>query len=362
MNEGMAVSALDSISETCRFQASWYRYLGSAFYGYLMERCALACAQPSPIRDLFSSIEDDSRRGGYPVQLLAAVHKLVLQGKAPQLARFYPSVGGAVDFSPAWEAFSQTAGDHLEALSKLILEPVQVNDVDRSAGLLGGFAFIARQTGLPLRLLEIGASGGLNLHWDRYHYRWRRGSWGDAASTVRFKDIFRDVSPPMPTGIQVVERLGCDSNPVDIATDDGKLTLLGYIFPDETDRMERTKAAIAIARKAFCKIEKAGAADWLERQLQYPVKDATTVIFHSMVWQYMSESEQLHAARIIQAAGARATVKAPVAWLKIEAGQNRPFSDGYEVRLQIYPGHSEQLIAMFHQAWHVPSAEWMLKA
>ncbi len=67
--------------------------------------------------------------------------------------------------------------------------PPQTNEVRRSALLLPGFIEIARKTGLPLRLLEIGASAGLNQVWDeyRYTYRGRQGddTWGksDAEST-----------------------------------------------------------------------------------------------------------------------------------------------------------------------------------
>lgn len=358
--EGMSTVELNPMVETCRFQAGWYRYFGSAFYGFLMERCAVACEQHGPIRELFASIQDYSRRGGYPVQLLAGVHRLVLQGKAAELARFYPSAGGAVDFAPAWTAFEETVRRNLEWLSQFVLQPVQINDVDRSAGLLGGFGLIAQQTGLPLRLLEIGASGGLNLYWDRYGYQWKGASWGDHGSGVQFKDVFRNGSPALPSSIAVMERLGCDSNPVDVAGEEGKLALLAYMFPDEKDRMERTRAAMATALQEPCKIQKAQAADWLDQQLKSPVENAATVIFHSMVWQYMTEREQHRATKLIHTAGARATLKAPLAWLKMESGQNRPFTDGYEVRLQIYPGFREQLIAMFHQAWHVPAVEWMV--
>jgi hypothetical protein len=175
-----------SISSTCRFLASYYRYFGSALYGFLMDRCAVACEQAGPVQDLFQSCKNHAQPGALAVQTLACVHKLVLDGRAPELARFYPSVGGTVDFIPAWLAFNDTLRENLAELSKLITRPVQINDIDRCAGLLGGFALVARQGRMPLRLLEIGTSGSLNLRWDRYHYQWRGGSWGDLESPVRF--------------------------------------------------------------------------------------------------------------------------------------------------------------------------------
>ena len=47
-------------------------------------------------------------------------------------------------------------------------------------------ADLARQTARPLRLLEIGASAGLNLRWDRYCYSAPNASSGDRRSPVRF--------------------------------------------------------------------------------------------------------------------------------------------------------------------------------
>jgi hypothetical protein len=55
----------------------------------------------------------------------------------------------------------------------------QTNEVRRSAVLLPGFLTIAAETGLPLRILELGASAGLNQLWDRRHYRLGEiGEWG----------------------------------------------------------------------------------------------------------------------------------------------------------------------------------------
>ena len=65
--------------------------------------------------------------------------------------------------------------DALEVLAgeirPLIALPCQTNEVGRAAALLFGFLPVARATGLPFRLVELGASGGLNLRWDRFFYR-----------------------------------------------------------------------------------------------------------------------------------------------------------------------------------------------
>jgi hypothetical protein len=295
-----------------------------------------------------------------PVRMMASVHRLVLEGNAPELAKFYPSAGGTVDLDLAWTAFSQAIQQNLDRLSQYIAVAVQMNDIERSAGLLGGFGLIAEKTKLPLRLLEIGASAGLNLRWDHYHYQWRGGSWGAPNSLVRFKNIFAGNSPTLPSTIAVVERIGCDLNPIDVEDPAGRLTLLSYVFPDETDRIRDLRAAIDIARKVPCDVQKANAADWLASRLERPAVTVGTVVFHSIMWQYMSAFEQQRVARIIEEAGSRASADAPLAWLRMEPGHDRPLTQGYEVTLRIYPGFHERVIAIFQHACHVPSVEWLL--
>jgi hypothetical protein len=308
------------------------------------------------------STGDDGRFGSFLVQMLAGVHRLVIQGKAPELARIYPSAGGVVDLGRVWEAFSQTVSVNLPELSAITTRPVQINDIDRSVGFLGGFAVVAQQTGMPLRLLEIGASGGLNLRVDRYFYEWRGGNgWGDSKSAVRFSNIFRERYPAIPQNIEIASRRGCDLNPIDPATSEGELTLLSYVYPDETDRFQNLRAANAIARESPCAIDKARCADWLRAQLSTPVPGLVTLVFQSMVSPYLSESEQKRIAEIIDASGTHASRNAPLAWLRMEHGENQSVKDGYEMRLRIYPAFGEQLIARFHHACHVPSVEWLLQ-
>lgn len=49
---------------------------------------------------------------------MGAVHRLVLEGRAPPLAAFRPSVGGTVDLNQLWEVFSGVIGEQTGTLSR----------------------------------------------------------------------------------------------------------------------------------------------------------------------------------------------------------------------------------------------------
>src|SRR5436189_63817 len=76
----------------------------------------------------------------------------------------------AGDAARAWEALSELARDRPDELRERLLAPIQTNEVARCGPLAAGFLFVARETELPLRLLEVGASAGLNLRFDLYRY------------------------------------------------------------------------------------------------------------------------------------------------------------------------------------------------
>jgi len=342
-----------SIPDQCRRQAGWCVSLGSPLYGDLLARCADAYEKGGALRTLLQPHENDSESSALPLRLMGSVHRLVLEAKANELARFYPSVGGNVDFGGAWIAFASTVEQHASSLRQLINNPVQTNDVGRSGSLLGGFGVIAERTRLPLRLLEIGASAGLNLCWDQYRYDWPTGGWGNVSSAVRLEGVFVGEVPFIPPAIKVIERAACDLSPIEIRNDTGKLTLLSYIWPDQQDRINRLKAAISMAGAVPYVVEKAHGGDWLPKRLEKFFDRATTVVFHSLVWQYISESERESIARTIEEAGARASAHAPLAWLRLEPNNKR-----FEIRLRLYPGFEEHLLATTGP--HAPSVRWSL--
>jgi len=351
----MAEDAL-TVPQQFRAQADWSRRLGSPLYAHLLSHAAEDYEAGGPVRELLEPHAHNRHGMAFPLQLMAAVHRLVLEGHAPELAHFYPSAGGSLEIDASWEPFRRTLTEEMEALRVLVNRPVQTNDPGRSGSLLGGFLLIAMLTGLPLRLLEIGSSAGLNLCWDRFRYEWPGGGWGDPASPLRLEGVFVDGAPPQ-AGVTVVERSGCEPDPVDVHSSEGRLTLLACTWPDQLERIRRLEAAIEIARSVSYKVDPASAGDWLESRLARPVAGVATVVFHSVVWPYLAESERARVTGIIEDAGRAVTPGAPLAWLRMEP-RMEPGKTEPEVRLRIYPGFDERVIAT--TTFHSPAVRWMM--
>jgi hypothetical protein len=310
-----------------RFQAHACRELGSFFYGSLLESAASDLEVGGVVARVLTGFEGESGWSALALRLMGAVHRLVLTGRVPELAAHFPSVGGDGDADAAWPFFHRALSEHLDEVRSLVARPCQTNEVGRCAALLGGFLEVAVRTSLPLRILELGASAGLNLRWDHYRYEAGDQAWGDPASRVRFTSSF-EVPPRLARGARVEERRGCDLNPIDPATDEGSLTLRSFIWADQLERFQLLEAAIDVARRVPAVVDRADAADFLEHQLAEPRRDVATVVFHSVFIQYLDEHARARLTTTIEAAQERATAGAPVAYLRMEPG-----AESFEVRL-----------------------------
>jgi hypothetical protein len=287
--------------------------------------------------------EDDPGSSVLALRLMGAVHRLVLRGDAPELASHYPSAGGRP--GDAWPAFAAVLRDHREELRRLVENPVQTNEPGRCVALLGGFLEVARTTRLPLRLLEVGASAGLNLRFDRYRYELGGETWGPPDSPARIRSRLSGTErPPLDTPLQVASRAGCDARPVDPRSEDGRLTLTSYVWPDQVERLERLRAALAVAARVDAAVERAGAADWIEARLAEPASGVAIVAFHSIVMQYLPAEERDRFEEAVR------TASPPVAWLRME-----PAGEMAEVRLTLRG--VDRLLA--RAGYHGTPIEWL---
>jgi hypothetical protein len=273
------------------------------------------------------------------LRLLGAVHRIVLEGRAPALAASYPSVGGTPR-ADASDAFIATVDEHREEIEERMRDGVQTNEVGRSAVLAGGYATIARRTGLPLRCLEVGTSAGLNLRWDHYWYDTGRATLGDPASSVRFEGVWDGEAPDLSVELEVVERAGCDRSPIDPTSEDGRLRLLSYVWPDQVERIHRLEAAIEVARAVTARVEQASADAWVRQQLAEPRSGTATVVTHSIVLQYLGTDVRRAMRDALRAAGEAATAAAPLFWLRME-----PAGDLADLRLTSWPSGTEEVLA-----------------
>ena len=325
------------VLEAIRSQARACASLGSPLYGRLLESLAADHEAGGVVRDLLRGRSDRPVHDAIVLRLLGAVHRLALDGGAPDVAATFPSCGGDASLDPG-PPFLAALHAHGDAIESGLGRTVQTNEVGRAAALVGGFVEVARRSGLPLRQREVGASSGLLLNWDRYRYETGTDSWGPSDSPLVLQGLWRR-PPRLDAPATVADRRGCDIAPIDPISDDGRLTLLSFVWPDQLHRFERLRAALDVAASHPPVVERADAGDWMERELAVPSPGLATVVHHSIVLQYLPSAsfDRLRAA--LAAAGAQATPDAPLAWLRMEPAGGRA-----DIRLTWWPGGEEQIL------------------
>jgi hypothetical protein len=242
--------------------------------------------------------------------------------------------------------------EQMPVLRELVFRPVQTNEIGRCGPMLGGFLLIAHRTRLPLRLLEIGASAGLNLQWDQYRYTWPGGAWGNPLSPIVLHDVFTSDAVPPLGDVKVAERRGCDPDPLDPSLPECRLTLRSFVWADQLERLRNLEQAMEVAGRSQLCVERSGAVEWLKSRLAEPAGGVATVLFHSIVWQYISRQERTDLLDLIRQTGSRATADSPFAWLRMEPGEKSA-----EVKLAIFPGFEDRIIAT--AGYHRPNTLWL---
>ncbi len=264
-------SGHDDLPLRLREQAEFCAGSGAPLYAHLLQAMADDAEAGGPTARLLAG---PWRRGSVvQLRLLAAVHRRVLAGGLEDLAPFYRSAGGQRPPEGVWPVFREVL-DGLSAVLRAELEvPPQTNEPGRALPLAHGLAVAVDRFGTrPVRLLEIGASAGLNLLVDRLPW-----------------------SGPALGAAQIVERRGCDLAPIDPLTPAGRLRLESYVWPDNVERFSRLVQALdaALAGRPRRGAGRPGPGRRLAHRPAWPGRGrrrVLTVVWHSVMWQYLDET------------------------------------------------------------------------
>ena len=279
------------------------------------------------------------------------MHYLVLSGAAPDA------------LSGEWEDFSAALATHVDALRRRVREQaVQTNEVQRCVALLPALLAVASESGVPLELLELGPSAGLNLLVDRYRYRYANGAWGSEDAALELVASERDGKVPaslLRRPLEIRRRRGIDLAPVDATTREGYLLLRSFLWPGLDDRVRRLDAAVATLRAGVDRPELI-AGDYVELLpglLARRPEDATTVVFQTASTGYLPADA---AARLRAGLDAAGRDGRPLAWISTRRRDEHDDADDahelrlehWELELRVWPGPARVAATLdFHGNW-----------
>jgi hypothetical protein len=193
----------------------------------------------------------------------------------------------------------------------------QTNDVRRSAALAIGLHHLQTRVGKPLLLVELGASAGLLLLFDRYRIKIGRrtvGPQGSLVDVVVDADESAEALAPlrMPS---VAGRLGVDLAPIDLRDDGQARWLEAFAWPEAHGDRDRLRAARAIAQRHPPRVLQGDAVTILASLLDSIDEECVPVVFHSTLFTYLDAVQRQSIAQCMEAVGSRRDV----CWLPLEA-------------------------------------------
>jgi hypothetical protein len=291
------------------------------------------CAQLADSPDVADIIEAPPRWDA-PLRLMSGLHYLVLAGEA------------------TWDDVPRALREHRDVLRRFVAEQaVQTNEVQRCWMLLPCFLEVARRyDATAIDVVELGTSAGLNLGWDRFHYRYGAGEWGPADAPL---ELTGEERRPVPDELfrlspAVRDRVGVDLNPLDVTTDRDARLLKSFVWLDQTDRLARLDRAIAVARANPPTLIRGDIAEVLPELLDTGRDDTLMIVWQTAVLGYLPPDRR----RAVFDALAAAGESRPLAFVGTTTA-----NDGshlyYGLTIQTWPGGEREQLAYadFHGAW-----------
>jgi hypothetical protein len=346
-------------AEMFRWQSQACASLGSALYEALLARAADDIRAGGPCADAVAGHENAPGPYAVALRLAGGVHALVLTGRAPALAGYYPSAGGVFEadrpeaVEACWQAFRAAVAAELPWVRDWMTRPPQTNEVGRSNLLITGLLHATRTSPLPVRLFELGSSAGLNLRPELFRYASEPDGddadgfgWGPVDSPVLLADAWKGAPPgwlveaaAQRPEIAVVERHGCDLTPIDPLSESGSLALRAYVWPDQASRHTRLAGALRLAADLPVAVEAVGAADFLAGVAPKP--GTLTVVWHSIMRQYVPAEEWARVDAELERLAAASTSEAPFAYIAFEPER---VGERFPSRLAVRLGRDDRVV------------------
>jgi hypothetical protein len=238
---------------------------------------------------------------------MAAIHRLAIDRMAPEVAVHVPTLGGSVPSDVGRERFLEAVESaalrNPSVVSQYLARVPQTNEASRAAVLRCALSRLDPE--VPVRLFEFGCSAGLNLR-------------ADLLPGIADLEV-----GPLPV---IAERIGCDLDPVDANTPDGRALLSSYVWVDDVDRWANLQHALKIASEMPVTVKKQEARDFVLHI--EPKPGFATVIWHSAMWIYLDDTKRREVTDAIEHVAALATPESPVihiSWEWHELQDQGPF-------------------------------------
>lgn len=332
--------------------------LGSPLTAGLVEQLAQDYQAQGPVYTLLKDWPGAPMADALALRVCGALHGAALTKRDETLTELYQTAAeGKLEMPRFWQATLRFLNRDRAWVRDYLQFAPQTNEARRSILLLTGFLYLADQFDMDMHMLELGASAGLNMNWDMFHYDLETWKWGPP-SPVTLSTRWTGPPPPVSAPLRIASRAGCDLNPLNLDDTAERTRLRSYCWRDVPGRMARLDGAIQIARKAGTKPDKAGAADWLAHKLANRPERGLTIVYHSIFLQYPPKEERTRIYNLMKTFGQAATPNAPLAWVRFEPGAL--LGGGLDVLepvldIQSWPGGNSRTLA--RSDGHVTYAE-----
>lgn len=237
--------------------------------------------------EILSLLIDSAQPVSIANLFFGAVHYLLLGGAEHPLRHFYPSLIGAPRPSDeAFPDFKDFCMQYAEDIRHLVkTRSVQTNEVGRCTGLFPAFSYVHEKAGhKPLSLIEVGASAGLHLLWDRYSYNYGGRQVGGESEVLLACECVGLYPPLENTFPPISGRIGVDLNPIDVGDREATLWLRALIWPEHQDRAMTLEKALDVARSTPHRMVAGNAIDVLPEILPPGDEETAVCIYHSYVF------------------------------------------------------------------------------